>query len=107
MNLEDKVKWAGREEKGISPVDFFRQHYDDNTTRSQLARQDFALYKILSGRGLLDEAIPNFNQKSSEKGKVGGSVGTRDFGDDPIAYYSEHYDGLTRGELSKKDPSLY
>ena len=31
----------------------------------------------------------------------------RDFGDDPVAYYQEHYDGLIRGQLKKEDPSLY
>ena len=31
----------------------------------------------------------------------------RNFGDDPVAYYRAHYDGLTRGELRQRDRSLY
>lgn len=107
MSLEDKIRWAGREDKTVNPLDFFREHYDNRTTRSQLAREDFSLYRILSRKGLLDEAIPDFNQGASERGRIGGSTGARDLGDDPIAYYTEHHDGLTRGQLRKEDPSLY
>jgi hypothetical protein len=31
----------------------------------------------------------------------------RDFGKDPLAYYRERFSGLTRGELVKRDQSLY
>ena len=30
-----------------------------------------------------------------------------DFGEDPVAYYQEHYNGVTRGELQKQNRSLY
>jgi len=35
------------------------------------------------------------------------NVETRDYGNDPVAYYQEHHPGLTRGQLQKKDRSLY
>lgn len=107
MSLEDKVRWVNRKNKGKDPLQFFREHYNPDTNRTQLAREDSSLYRILSRRELLDEAIPEFDQKASERGKVGGSAGTRDFGDDPVAYYKKHYDGLTRGQLHDEDRTFY
>ncbi|MDP3733757.1 MAG: hypothetical protein Q8R37_00880 [Nanoarchaeota archaeon] len=106
MNLEDKIKWSKRENKDMNPLDFFREHYDSSITRSRLARKDGGLYRILSNRGLLEQAIPHADQNAVERGKKK----KRHFGDDPLVYlfyYQQHYAGLTRGQLKKKDQSLY
>lgn len=103
MGLEDKIRWAERENKEMNPLDFFREHYDDSITRSRLARQDHGLYRILTRKGLLDQAIPQADDQAVARGKKS----KRNFGDDPLAYYQEHYAGLTRGQLKKKDQSLY
>src|ERR1700722_2937046 len=31
----------------------------------------------------------------------------KNFGSDPLTYYRKHYEGLTRGELRRRDSSLY
>lgn len=108
--VRNQVKWAKREDKSINPLDFFKENYSSRTTRSQLARKDSALYKILRRKNLMDEAIPHFNQAASQRGKFLGGVEkaeARDFGDDPVEYYTKHYNGLTRGQLAKEDPNLY
>ena len=104
-SLEDRVKWAERAVKNQNPIDFFRQYYNSNTTRSQLAKEDFALYRILSRKRLLDDAIPHFDHEASERGRRRTEVSR--FGNDPVAYYQEHYAGLTRGQLQKQELSLY
>jgi hypothetical protein len=38
---------------------------------------------------------------------TGPRADRRNFGDDPVCYYREHYEGVTRGQLRKRDPSLY
>ncbi|MBI2665891.1 hypothetical protein HYX12_04685 [Candidatus Woesearchaeota archaeon] len=105
-SLEDRVRWTERTNKHQNPIDFFRQHYEPNTTRSQLAREDFTLYKILSRKKLLDDAIPNFDHEASKTGRM-ARLGVSKFGNDPVAYYQEHHAGLTRGELARQDPGLY
>lgn len=107
MSLENRVKWAEREIKEIDPLDFFRDYYKGEITRTQLAREDFSLYRILSRKDLLKEAIPNFDKGASETGKIGGSAVARNFGDDPVVYYTEHHEGLKRGQLQKENQSLY
>ncbi len=104
-SLEDKVKWAEREDKNQNPLEFFRQHYNPGTTRSRLSREDFSLYRILSRRGVLDEAIPDFDIEKSYRGKSIERISR--FGNDPITYYQQHHAGLTRGQLQKQDPVLY
>ncbi len=37
----------------------------------------------------------------------GSLTGRRSFGHDLVAFYHKQYEGLTRGELAKQDPSLY
>ena len=91
--LEERVKWAERENKDQDPLDFFREQYDAHTTRGELQKQDRSLYQRLRKDGLLD-SVPVQQVR-------------RDFGDNHLAYYQEHYAGLTRGELAKQDPSLY
>lgn len=103
--LEDKVKWAEREDKNQNPLEFFRKHYNSGTTRGQLAREDFSLYRILRRRDLLDDAIPNFDTEAFKKGKSAGRKSR--FGNNPVAYYKGYYDGLTRTQLQKQDRSLY
>ncbi|MBI2147044.1 hypothetical protein HYU19_01045 [Candidatus Woesearchaeota archaeon] len=104
--LEDRIKWAERADKNQNPANFFRQHYDPDTTRSQLAKKDCALYRILSRKRLLDEAIPDFDHETSERVRRARTEVSR-FGNDPFAYYQEHHAGLTRGQLWKQDQSLY
>ena len=90
-NLESKVKWADREDKNISPLEFYRQNYDSNMTRGELSKKDAGLYQKLWREGLLEE-VPVVESR---------------FGDDPLEYYRQNYKGMTRGQLQKKDPSLY
>ena len=90
MSLEDKVKWVEREDREISSLDFYREHYD-SLPRRQLRNKDPNLYRRLKKDGFL-EFVPTVK---------------RDFGDNPVAYYTERYKGLTRGQLKKKDPGLY
>lgn len=89
QTLEEKVRWADREDKNKDPLEFFRENYGNGTRRAELAQQDFALYRILLRKELLDIAIPSR------------------FGADLLAFYREHYSGMTRGQLYKENRSLY
>lgn len=110
MDLEQRVKWAEREDKDADPLEFFREHYDPSTTRSRLAKEDFSLYRILrrrklGGKPLLDKAIPDFDVEKHKLGKHYRRLSK--YGEDALAYYQEHYPGFTRGELEKENPGLY
>lgn len=106
QTLEEKVKWAEREDRGRDPLNFFREKYPDGVTRARLARQDFSLYRILHRRNLLDRAIPEFDTKTAQRMRLVGRA-NGGFGDDPLGFYRQHYPGLTRGQLGKKAPGLY
>jgi len=79
---------------GDDPVAYCKKHYP-GLTRGQLDKEDRALYNRLWRDGLLEE-IP-----LSITGKP------RKYGDDPAAYYKEHFPGLTRSQLQKQVPGLY
>ena len=106
MNLETRVKWAERTNRKQDPLDFFRKHYDSATTRSQLSKEDNSLYRILSRRGMLDAAIPDFDAEASERGRKVRIEGSR-FGENPLEFYRENYPGMARGQLKKEDQGLY
>ena len=109
MALEHRIRWIEREDKDIDPLEFFRENYDSGITRTQLSKSDFSLYRTLSRRGLLDDAIPDFDADVAKR--LGEAARNAEhpskYGDDPVAYYHEHYQGMTRGELHKKDSGLY
>ena len=79
---------------GDDPVAYYTEHHD-GLTRGQLQKEDPSLYQRLRRDGLL-EHVPTGKRGRPTK-----------HGDNPVAYYTEHHDGLTRGELAKEDPSLY
>ncbi len=94
MSLEDKVRGGYVWKEYDDPLDFLREHHD-GLTRGQLQKEDPSLYLRLRRDGLL-EHVP-----------IGKRGRPTKHGDDPVAYYTEHHDGLTRGQLQKEDPSLY
>ena len=73
---------------------YYHEHYE-GLSRYQLRKVNAGLEKRLRRKGLI-EHIPVQVQKkpSRELGNLQD-------------YYREHYEGLTRGELKKQDPSLY
>ena len=71
--------WVNGKEHGLS------QHWHEN------------------GQCLIEMLLGNGNKKTIKRKRGRPSK----YGDDPIAYYNEHYSGLTRGELSKENSSLY
>jgi len=97
------MKWVERT-VGEDPADFYRLNYS-GYNRSRLAREDFALYRTLSRRHMLDSTIPA-DEKVVELGRKGRWNSSR-FGEDPVAYYHAYYEGLTRGELIKAEAALY
>jgi RHS repeat-associated protein len=76
------------------PLAYYWEHYP-GLTRSQLQDQVPGLYYRLRKGGLLSE-VPEAKRGKPSK-----------YGDDPLAYYWEHYPGLTRGRLYKRDMGLY
>jgi hypothetical protein len=63
--------------------------------RTQLRNINPTLYTQLKRKGLINHTPAKPYQPR------------RDYGGDPLAYYREHYPGVTRGELAKKDPLFY
>ncbi len=98
-----KKRWAERE-NDEDPVEFYRDNYN-GYSRSKLSIEDFALYRLLSRRGLLDSTIPA-DEKAVNIGRK-SRINSSRFGKNPAAYYRRHYKGLTRGALEKLDSSLY
>jgi len=82
---------------GENPLDYYHQHYPC-LTRGQLQKEDQCLYRRLRVDGLLGEVPLKNPHRSTER---------RDFGEDALAYYHEHYDGLSRGQLQEENESLY
>jgi hypothetical protein len=80
------------------PLGYYRKHYA-GLTRGELKKKDQSLYSRLLKDGLLSD-IPTANLSALAKKRSR-------FGLDALAYYKKHYQGLTRGELSKKDKGLY
>ncbi len=74
-----EINWVNGKEHGLS------QHWHEN------------------GQCLIEMLLGNGNKKTIKRKRGRPSK----YGDDPIAYYNEHYSGLTRGELSKENSSLY
>ncbi|MFC1768773.1 hypothetical protein ACFLZX_03330 [Nanoarchaeota archaeon] len=107
MVYKCSVRWAQRPDRDASPVEFFREHYRNDTTRSELAKIDSGLYRILGKRELLDVAIPNVDQSAVERGRRGGKTPATDFGDDPLAFYWKHHGGITVDELPIVNPHLH
>tara|TARA_Y100000310_G_scaffold228802_1_gene231132 strand:- start:561 stop:1088 length:528 start_codon:yes stop_codon:yes gene_type:complete len=95
--LEEKVRWAQREDKGMDPLDFYRE-YHNGLTRGQLIKEDSGLYQRLWKDKLL-EHIP--------KGKTGGPRKNEDFCKYPLTYYRKYYGDLTQGELKMRNKKLY
>ncbi|MBW2997221.1 hypothetical protein KY349_02680 [Candidatus Woesearchaeota archaeon] len=76
-------------------VEFYLEHYE-GVPRGSLRRLDPSLYQRMRKEEVLDVVPITRKQKRS-----------RNFGGDYLAYCLEHHPGITRGELKKKDPSLY
>jgi len=93
-DLEGTVYWGDVWKEHGEPLEFYHEHHD-GLTRGQLENEDLSLYRRLLRDGLIDE-IP--------LGKVGRP---RKYGDDPVAYYQEHFPGLTRGQLKNESSGLY
>lgn len=91
------VKWNRDLAETIDPLDFYKKHYT-GLSRGRLQKEDFGLYMKLWRDGLLNNVPVLRAEQRAEQ---------RDFGDDPVTYYKEHYAGLTRGKLQKEDRSLY
>ena len=109
MGIESKVKkgklWAKRKDKEKDPIEFLRENYGSDITRSKLAIVDSALYKVFWRRDLLDEAIPNFDVMASER--LRSIITLNRFGGNALKYYKKHYRGKTRGEIRRLDQYLY
>ena len=106
QTLEQRVKWSKREDKNNDPVDFLRENYPENITRSKLAQEDGALYRIISRHGRLDEAIPDYDKRSSEIWRETRLRATP-WGLNSRAYFKRHYAHLGRTELRKQVLGLY
>lgn len=106
QTLEQRVKWARREDRDKDPVDFLRENYPENITRSRLAQEDSALYRIISRHNRLDEAIPHYNKRSSEAWRE-TRLRVTPWGLNPRAYFKRHYSHLGRKELRKQVLGLY
>ncbi len=98
---------------GDNPFAYYQQHYA-GLSRSELKRTAGYLYVILRSNGLIDN-IPRKNRDEKVTGKpapenrVARNLlnNKSKYGDDPLAYYEQHFPGLTRGELSKQHNGLY
>jgi len=91
-----KVKWGDVWREHCEPLKFYYEQYN-RLTRGQLKDEDKSLYERLRREGQLD-IVPLEKSKSGRVSK---------FGEDPAAYYYEHYEGFARGELQKENFSLY
>jgi hypothetical protein len=94
MNLEEKV----RRNFGKNALKYYEDNYK-GLTRGQLAQQNNRLYNCIRRDGLL-EHVPKANLREVQLKKS-------PFGQDPVAYYNQHYKGLTRGQLAKQNNNLY
>jgi len=81
-------------EFGKDLVAYYRKHHD-GATRAELQKVDAYLYQCMRKAGKLDH-IPLV--KTGPKTK---------YGDDLLAYYHEHFPGLTRRQLKKTAGHLY
>jgi len=82
----------------VDPLKYYKKHYQ-GLTRGELRHKDGSLYIRLQKEGLIKH-IPTANLSALAKKRS-------KFGLDALAYYKKHYVRLTRGELIKKDGSLY
>ena len=110
MGKKAKVipRWAEREDKQEDPVTFFHKYYSPQIGRSQLSRTDNALYRSLLRSGSLEEAIPDVDIDAVYTGWRGGSQKPyRETDDELLQRYQADHAGLSRGDLSSVNPSLY
>lgn len=72
-NLQKKKKQPGFREVS-DPLEYYNENYDryKGMNRSQLAKEDNALYVALLRHGQIDLAIPEFDKAKSERGRRGG-----------------------------------
>ena len=106
QTLEQRVKWSKREDKNNDPVDFLRENYPETITRSKLADEDPTLYRIISRHNRLDEAIPDYDKRSSETWRE-TRLNVTPWGLNSRAYFKRHYAHLGRTELRKQVLGLY
>lgn len=105
-NLYNKLKNDGllyaipaskRRIKIEDPLAYYNKNYP-GFTRKKLATANSSLYNKLKKEGLLHN-IPVL--KASARKKKYEKI------EDPLAYYNQHYPGLTRGQLARKNSGLY
>lgn len=109
LSLEQRVKWAEREDRAKDPIEFLVENYPDGVTRTQLSESDSGLYRIISRRGQLDQAIPYFDEKASRKASVNfrkARLNRSRFGHDPLKYYHDNYENVSREQLGTIDLAL-
>ena len=106
QTLEQRVKWSKREDKNKDPVDFLRENYPETITRSKLADEDPTLYRIISRHNRLDEAIPDYDKRSSETWRETRLRATP-WGLNSRAYFKRHHANLGRTELRNQVLGLY
>jgi hypothetical protein len=80
---------------GKDYLEYYHTHYE-GLTRKDLSKKDHLFYGILRKNNLLSE-IPK-SKRITKPSK---------YGPDYLAYYHEHFEGLTRGQIQKKDNNFY
>lgn len=76
------------------PLAFYRQFFAGWTPEDLSARAPI-VYERLRRKGLL-RLVPRIREQTPPP-----------FGGDPLAYYRQHYAGLTRGQVRDQEPGLY
>ena len=92
--LLERIPIVERENYGDDLLRFYDEHFS-NISKSELSKKHSVFYRRLQRKGLLSK-IPSL------------PLGRRSrYGENPLEFYNEHYDGITRGKLSHIDNRLY
>jgi len=75
---------------------YYKTHYN-GMSRREVERIGDGFYQMLLIRGLVNKVLPKSRYKYWK------NMGLNEFKE----YYQEHYDGMSRREVRKKDPSFY
>lgn len=78
-------------------IKYYQEHYN-GLTRKELFKKDRSFYEELKKRGLID-IVPRKRREPRNWSSMSN--------EEVIEYYKKYYNGLSRGELFKKDPGFY
>ena len=92
--LLERIPLLEREDYGDDPLVFYNENFF-HISKSELRKKKSGLYKRLQIKGLLCK-IPSLQPGRRSK-----------YGENPLEFYNEHYDGMTRGKLCSVDNGLY